>query len=35
MKPFVIGLAALAAFVLDSEFQRSAEDRFQTDSVRL
>ncbi|MDB5374281.1 MAG: hypothetical protein JWP04_2923 [Belnapia sp.] len=41
MKPFVIGLvaaaslAALAALVLDGEFQRSATDHFQTESVRL
>jgi hypothetical protein len=30
-----IGLAALAAVVLNNEFQQSAEDRYQTSAVRL
>jgi hypothetical protein len=28
-------LAVVAAFVLDTEFQRTAEDRYQTEAVRL
>ena len=41
MKAILIGmvaaacLAAAAAFVLDTEFQRSAADRHQTEAVRL
>jgi hypothetical protein len=30
-----IGLAATAAVVLDREFQRNTEQRFQTEGVRL
>lgn len=30
-----LGLAATAAVVLDREFQRSAEARYQTEGVRL
>ena len=30
-----IGLAATAAVILDREFQREAQDRFQTEGVRL
>jgi hypothetical protein len=30
-----VALAIIAAFVLDNEFQRTAEQHFQTEAVRL